>query len=59
MTMLDHWIKLHNEFVQAIKDKNKKLCIDLAEYLKGKFGGELDEFYDIVCARFESTVEPQ
>jgi hypothetical protein len=51
--MLDHWKKLHREFVQANKDKNAKLCIDLAEHLKGKFGGDLDEFYEIVCSRFE------
>lgn len=50
---LDHWKKLHNEFVQANKDKNAKLCHDLRTYLKGKWGGELDEFYDIVCGRFD------
>jgi hypothetical protein len=59
ITMLDHWKKLHQEFVQANKDKNAKLCIDLAEHLKGKFGGDLDEFYDIVCTRFVPAVEPQ
>jgi hypothetical protein len=50
---LDHWKKLHNEFVQANKEKNAKLCHDLRPYLKGKWGGELDEFYDIVCGRFD------
>jgi len=53
VTMLDHWKKLHGEFVQANKDKNGKLCKDLAEYLKGKWSGELDEYYDIVCSRFK------
>ncbi len=57
VAMLDHWKKLHNEFVQANKDKNGKLCKDLAEYLKGKWSGELDEFYDIVCSRFDYQVE--
>ena len=52
LAKLDHWKKLHNEFVQANKDKNLKLCRDLAEHLKGKWAGELDEFYDIVCNRF-------
>ena len=50
--MLDHWKKLHGEFVQANKDKDSKLCNDLAEYLVGKWGGELDEFYTIVCSRY-------
>ena len=50
---LDHWKKLHNTFVQANKEKNAKLCNDLHPHLKGKWGGELDEFYDIVCSRFD------
>ncbi len=54
VAMLDHWKKLHSEFVQANKDKNAKLCNDLAEHLKGKWSGELDEFYTIVVGRFAS-----
>lgn len=50
--LLDHWKKLHNEFVQANKDKNGKLCHDLSEHLVGKWGGDLDEFYTIVCSRY-------
>jgi len=52
MVMLEHWKKLHADFVQANKDKDAKLCADLAEHLVGKWGGELDEFYQIVCERF-------
>jgi hypothetical protein len=52
MVMIEHWKKLHAEFVQANKDKNGKLCRDLAEHLTGKWGGEMDEYYEIVCGRF-------
>lgn len=52
ITMVEHWKKLHGEFVQANKDKNAKLCNDLLPHLQGKWGGELDEFYEIVCKRF-------
>jgi hypothetical protein len=52
MTMLDHWKKLHSEFVKANKEKDAKLCHDLAEHLTGKFCGELDTFYEEVCKRF-------
>ena len=52
VVMLDHWKKLHGEFVQANKDKNGKLCKDLLEHLIGKWGGELDEYYQIVCSRY-------
>lgn len=51
VVMLDHWKKLHNDFVQANKDGNVKLCNDLAEHLTGKFGGELDTFYEEICKR--------
>lgn len=45
-------VKLHEQLVQAIKDQDAKLCIDLTEVLKGRFGGELDSFYDIIRERF-------
>lgn len=48
-------IELHEKFVQAIKDDDVKLCVDLHQYLLGKFGGELDSFYDIVVHRCKST----
>lgn len=57
MPMSEHWKKLHNEFVQANKDKNAKLCQDLSEHLIGKWGGELDEFYQIVCSRFQEPAK--
>ena len=53
LTMLEHWKKLHNEFVEANKQGNAKLCYDLAEHLTGKFGGELDTFYEEVCKRYK------
>lgn len=53
MTSLESNINLHKQFVQAIKDNNPQLCIGLKEHLLGKFGGELDSFYDIVCERCE------
>jgi hypothetical protein len=52
IVMLDHWKKLHGDFVQANKDGDAKLCNDLAEHLTGKFGGDLDTFYEEICKRF-------
>lgn len=43
---------LHAAFVDALKKKDKKLCEDLAEHLMGKFGGELDTFYEEILKRF-------
>lgn len=52
MVELQNNIQLHDQLVQAIKNKDQKLCLDLVEVLRGKFGGELDSFYDIIGERF-------
>jgi len=57
VVMLDHWKKLHGDFVEANKDKNAKLCNDLAEHLTGKFGGELDTFYEEICKRHNQATK--
>jgi len=48
---LGSYINLHSEFVQAYKDKNFKLCVDISEHLMGRFGGELDSFYTEILSR--------
>lgn len=52
-------IELHNHFVEAIKRKDYRLCADMAPHLMGKFGGELDSFYEIVGSRYnpQATTE--
>jgi len=53
LPQLNRWIEFHEAFVQAMKDGNQKLCEDTAEHLVGKFGGELDSFYEIILGRFQ------
>ena len=55
MANLEHDVSLHNQFVQAIKANDPQLCMDLAEHLMGKFGGEVDTFYEIVVQRCKDT----
>ena len=50
---LNAYIELHEGFVQAYKEKDAKLCTDIAEHLMGKFGGELDTFYTEILSRFK------
>jgi hypothetical protein len=59
LSHIEHDIQLHEKFVQAIKDNDVKLCLDLHEHLVGKFGGELDSFYDIVTQRCKDTGSAQ
>ncbi len=51
---LDRDREFHNKFVEAIKRKDYRLCADMAPYLIGKFGGELDSFYEVVAGRYQT-----
>lgn len=51
MAALDSYKNLHSEFVKSYYEKNYKLCNDIAEHLMGKFGGELDSFYEEILSR--------
>ena len=49
-------IKLHEEFAAQLKQKNYKYCAEAVEHLMGKFGGELDSFYEIIRERCKNHV---
>lgn len=53
--LLDSHIQLHDAFVVAANEKNVQLCLDISEHLLGKFGGELDSFYQEVLKRAETS----
>lgn len=55
ITTIEHATKLHNNYVYALKTNNRKLCEDLYVHLYGKFGGELDSFYEETIKRFIRT----
>ena len=52
--MLETYKNLHDGFIKAFKEGNGKLCSDIAEHLMGKFGGELDSFYEEILKRFSN-----
>ena len=52
---LDALSALHNEYLVVLKAKDLERCEFLAEQLKGRFGGELDSFYDETIARLKSA----
>ncbi len=54
ITTIENTTKLHNDFVQAIKDQDYNLCKNLYIHLVGKFGGELDSFYEEIIKRIDS-----
>ena len=51
MMQIDSWTKLHNDFLDGYRTKQYKYCRDCIEHLMGRFGGELDTFYDEILRR--------
>lgn len=51
---LESDIRLHENFIIELKKENAKFCLDAIEHLMGKFGGELDSFYEIIQKRLET-----
>lgn len=55
MATLEYNVSLHEQLVSAIKDNEVDNCINIIPDLMGKFGGELDSFYEIILSRCKDT----
>ena len=55
LPQLENWIKLHNDFLSGYKTKQYNYCRQCIEYLMGKFGGEVDSFYEEILKRIEAA----
>ena len=51
IAQLDNLKELHAQFLKAYTEGNHDLCQDVSEHLIGKFGGELDTFYQELLSR--------
>ena len=51
MGQLTDNMAIHNQLIQSLKENNNDIVVELSTALKGKFGGELDSFYDILIQR--------
>ena len=52
---LESWIKLHNDFLNGYHKGEYEYCRQCIEYLMGKFGGELDTFYQEILRRINES----
>ncbi len=48
---LEEWVKLHNAFLVGYQNEHYQYCRQCIDELKGKFGGEVDTFYDEILRR--------
>ena len=58
LPQMNNWIKLHNDFLNGYQNKQYNYCRQCIEHLMGKFGGEVDSFYQEIIKRINST-DPQ
>lgn len=59
LPQIDQYRDLHANFVIEYNKGNYKFCLDAAEHLRGKFGGQLDTFYDEIVARIENNLSKE
>jgi hypothetical protein len=55
LPQLEQWINLHNDFLNGYHKKEYNYCRQCIEHLMGKFGGEVDTFYEEILKRIDSA----
>jgi len=58
LPQLDQWTTLHAEFIKGYQTQQYNYCRQCIDHLMGKFGGEVDTFYEEILRRI-NDVDPQ
>jgi len=53
MMYVDRYRDLHNNLVRNYHERNWNYCEDALEHLKGRWGGEVDSFYELLERRIQ------
>lgn len=51
LPQLENWVKLHQDFLHGYETEQYNYCRQCIEHLMGKFGGEVDTFYEEILNR--------
>lgn len=57
LPQIEHWKQFHAKMMNGYKTKQWAFVIDCVANLRGKWGGEIDSFYDEMKNRVESIQE--
>ena len=57
LPQLESWVKLHNDFLNGYHTQQYTYCRQCLDHLYGKFGGEVDTFYDELLRRI-NEIDP-
>jgi hypothetical protein len=55
LPQLDNWTKLHNDFLNGYHTQQYDYCRQCIDHLMGKFGGEVDTFYEEILSRINKA----
>ena len=58
LPQLENWKQLHTDFLHGYHTQQYEYCRQCIEHLTGKFGGEVDTFYEEILKRIEAA-DPQ
>jgi len=58
LPQLEQWITLHTDFLHGYQTQQYDYCRQCIDHLTGKFGGEVDTFYEEILKRIEAA-DPQ
>ena len=59
LPQLDKLIQLHNDFLNGYNTQQYEFCRQCVEHLTGKFGGEVDTFYEEIIKRINLVDPPK
>ena len=55
LPQLESYVKLHNDFLHGYQTNQYSYCRQAIDHLMGKFGGELDSFYEEILRRINES----
>ena len=55
LPQLDQWTTLHAEFIKGYQTQQYNYCRQCIDHLMGKFGGEVDTFYEEILRRINEV----
>lgn len=55
MAQLEQLTALHGDFIKELNEHNYEACRNIAPKLIGKFGGELDSFYEVILEKIKNA----
>ena len=58
LPQLENWKQLHTDFLHGYQTQQYEYCRQCIDHLMGKFGGEVDSFYQEILKRIDAA-DPQ